>query len=364
MKRRFSAPICLFLSVGIVCLVQAETDEWNPLTNRLVKDGLAVKEVRSLFELPDVAYDPEPMRTKMQTLFEAKFHAGRIREIQRGLAELGFNPGPIDGMDGPRTRKSIAAFQKKFGYKRVGKPSEAALTQIRETQNPELRKKRSDSPPVYKSIIQPERLAEAKEFYQQELDLLNRIDREFRIPPEITVGILTVETRVGKFLGSRPAVTTLASMALCSDFNRVLPFFDEQDLTRERLDWLKARSKKTAGWAYVELKALLEYTRENKLDLVGMPGSVYGAIGISQFMPSNAVRFGVDGNGDGVVDLFNLEDALFSMGSYMKATGWKGTNRRRARKVLFRYNRSRTYVNTVMAVADHLSEPPASQAGR
>jgi membrane-bound lytic murein transglycosylase B len=89
-----------------------------------------------------------------------------------------------------------------------------------------------------------------------------------------------------------------------------------------------------------------------------IPGSFYGAIGIAQFMPSQVLRHGVDGNGDGVVDLFVLEDALFSMGNYLMANGWRGSMRsqRKRRRAIYNYNHSRIYVNTVLAVADHLEE--------
>jgi membrane-bound lytic murein transglycosylase B len=54
--------------------------------------------------------------------------------------------------------------------------------------------------------------------------------------------------------------------------------------------------------------------------------------------------------------MFVLEDALSSLGNYLRAHGWRGPmkSRRRQRKVLYNYNYSKIYVNTVMAVADYL----------
>ena len=94
------------------------------------------------------------------------------------------------------------------------------------------------------------------------------------------------------------------------------------------------------------------------LDPLTVPGSLYGAIGIAQFMPSKALRYGVDGNGDGAVNLFDLEDAVFSMGRYLRANGWRGSmrSRRKQRRAIYNYNHSTIYVNTVLAVADHLRE--------
>ena len=34
-----------------------------------------------------------------------------VRQLQQSLAKLGFNPGKIDGLNGPNTRKAIRAFQ-------------------------------------------------------------------------------------------------------------------------------------------------------------------------------------------------------------------------------------------------------------
>ena len=73
-------------------------------------------------------------------------------------------------------------------------------------------------------------------------------------------------------------------------------------------------------------------------------------------MPTKVLEYGVDGNGDGAVDMFVLEDALYSMANYLQEHGWKGPmkSRWRQRRTILRYNYSKPYVNTVMAVADYL----------
>jgi len=38
-----------------------------------------------------------------------------VLDIQRGLTTLGFNPGPLDGKNGPRTKAAVESFQAKFG---------------------------------------------------------------------------------------------------------------------------------------------------------------------------------------------------------------------------------------------------------
>ncbi|MCP4721788.1 MAG: transglycosylase SLT domain-containing protein, partial [Desulfobacteraceae bacterium] len=86
-------------------------------------------------------------------------------------------------------------------------------------------------------------------------------------------------------------------------------------------------------------------------------GSYAGAMGIPQFMPSNALTLAKDGNNDGRVDLFNHADAISSVANYLKHHGWKpGIPRQRQHEVLFRYNHSNYYVDTLLKVSDKLKE--------
>ena len=54
-----------------------------------------------------------------------------IREIQSRLAELGFEPGPLDGISGPRTRRAIEAYQTAKGLEVTGTPSSDLLASLR-----------------------------------------------------------------------------------------------------------------------------------------------------------------------------------------------------------------------------------------
>ncbi len=53
-------------------------------------------------------------------------------------------------------------------------------------------------------------------------------------------------------------------------------------------------------------------------------GSYAGAMGWSQFMPLSLQHYGIDGNGDGRIDLWNsLPDILASTANYLAAHGWQ-----------------------------------------
>lgn len=71
-----------------------------------------------------------------------------------------------------------------------------------------------------------------------------------------------------------------------------------------------------------------------------------GATGPMQFIPSTWRNHSVDGNGDGVRDITNVEDAIFTAAAYLKACGWPN-----AKKALWGYNPSVSYYNKVIGIA-------------
>jgi membrane-bound lytic murein transglycosylase B len=78
-------------------------------------------------------------------------------------------------------------------------------------------------------------------------------------------------------------------------------------------------------------------------------------MGIAQFLPSSILAYAKDGNNDGRIDLFNHSDAIASIAGYLKNYGWHpGIDGKKAYKIVYRYNRSSYYVNTVLKIAELL----------
>ena len=76
------------------------------------------------------------------------------------------------------------------------------------------------------------------------------------------------------------------------------------------------------------------------------------AVGPMQFIPSSWAIFGVDGDGDGKIDPFDIDDAAMSAAKYLcRAGGGDLSNEANQRNAVYSYNRSTTYVDTVMALA-------------
>jgi membrane-bound lytic murein transglycosylase B len=71
-----------------------------------------------------------------------------------------------------------------------------------------------------------------------------------------------------------------------------------------------------------------------------------GATGPMQFLPSTWRSHAVDGNGDGVKDIANVEDAIYTAAAYLKACGYPDV-----KKALWGYNPSTSYYNKVISLA-------------
>ena len=314
----------------------------------------------------EAVFDPSPMDRKLRELFKLFYGSQYVREIQAGLTQLGYSVGQVDGIAGDNTRQAIKVFENLHGLAGTGEPSAELLARIREDLllPPDRRPKpamvpvqRRVSTRLYSSYLRPRPLAETLAFYQEHREIFRGMERIYGVPGEVAAGILRVETHFGKFLGNDSAMVILSSMALCSDFSHIQSSVADLATGVAERRWLAEKSRERGDWAYNELKALITYARANQQDPFSIPGSIYGAIGICQFMPSNAVMYGIDGSGDGRVDLFNIADAIYSIGCYLRGHGWTGdmTDPEKRRQVIYLYNRSDRYVNTVLAVADHLT---------
>ena len=208
----------------------------------------------------------------------------------------------------------------------------------------------------YKKMTNSLWIDQGRIYMQEQREALQKAHKEFGVDPRVITAIILVETKFGRFMGNRSIISILSTMATLTDAGpreylwRQLP----EDRRLER-DLYEKKADQKAEWAYKELKAFLTYTEQHQMDAVSIKGSYAGALGIAQFMPSNILAYGRDGNGDGRIDLFDDADAIFSIASYLKHYGWKpGLSRQQAYKVVYHYNHSKYYVNTILEITDLL----------
>ncbi len=199
-------------------------------------------------------------------------------------------------------------------------------------------------------------IGKARQYLQENEADLTRIEKEYGVDKKVITAILLVETGLGASVGTRSTLNTLSTIAALTDplvRDRLWDLIpDSKKISRKKFE-KKAAAR--SQWAYKELKAFLEYTDREGLDPVSITGSFAGAVGVAQFMPSSILAYGRDGDNDGMVDMLNHTDSMASIANFLKSHGWRpGQSRQKAEKIIYHYNHSSYYVNTILKISSRL----------
>ena len=159
---------------------------------------------------------------------------------------------------------------------------------------------------VYRSrFIDPIRIEAGVRFWRAHRATLERAETEYGVPAEIIVGIIGVETIYGRDTGSFRVMDALITLAF--DFPANHP------RAKERSEFFKS-----------EIEQFLTLQSRRGVNPFEARGSFAGAMGMPQFMPSSWVKYAVDFDGDGNIDLWNSPaDVIGSVASYFKAFNWQ-----------------------------------------
>jgi membrane-bound lytic murein transglycosylase B len=208
-------------------------------------------------------------------------------------------------------------------------------------------------PEIYAKFLTFEAILLAKTFLRQHHSILKEMERRFDVEMEVAVAILLVETRFGENIGKHRVIPTLASMAIMDSTENLLRNYATiWEMNPEiPFSWIETQASRRANWAYKELKHFLEIIRSEELDPLEVYGSTAGALGMPQFIPSSYIAYAM--NKDSFKGwIYNPEAAIFSIGNYLKSHGWKkGLSLPQQKKLLWHYNRSDPYGETILQVA-------------
>ncbi len=149
-----------------------------------------------------------------------------------------------------------------------------------------------------KIFITKERIQAGTEFWLENREMLERIEKETGVSVEMIVGIIGVETYYGRITGRDRVIDALSTLAF--DYPPRQKFFRN------------------------ELVQFLILAREEELDATAPVGSYAGAMGRPQFMPSSFRAYAVDATGDGKRDIWNnWADVAGSVANYFVEHGWR-----------------------------------------
>jgi len=212
----------------------------------------------------------------------------------------------------------------------------------------------------YQQFLEPAAVRRAQEFSATYRSVLEQAQAAYGVDFYVIASILLVETGCGRNTGQTQVLALLSTFALLDQATyRDLVWARLRPEDRERWDreGFDAKLRQRAAWALAELKALLQWYPNQPERIKALRGSVMGALGWPQFLPSSLVRYGVDGDGNGAIDLFSAADAIHSIANYLKGYGWnpEGTESDH-QAVIFEYNHSTPYVTTILELARRLRQ--------
>jgi len=151
-------------------------------------------------------------------------------------------------------------------------------------------------------FVEPKRIQAGQQFMTAQAAALQAAEQRWGVPAPIIAAIIGVETFYGRNTGNFRALDALATLAF---------------------DFPTGRSDRSAFFRD-ELEALIRLSLREGQAPESYLGSYAGALGLPQFMPSSWLKYAVDFDGDGRIDLQGSpSDAIGSVANFLAAHGWQ-----------------------------------------
>jgi len=154
--------------------------------------------------------------------------------------------------------------------------------------------------------------------YKKEKNIIEKIEKEFKVEKELLLALMGIETNFGNYLGKMDIISSLATLS-----------FD----------------KRRSDFFSKELIILLKLVDKNIIDRNILYGSWAGAFGNFQFMPRTIRNYAIDYNKNKTIELKKTEDSFASAANYLKTIGWK-ENQPCYFKVKLKDNIPKKYLNS------------------
>jgi len=138
-------------------------------------------------------------------------------------------------------------------------------------------------------------IAQGRKHKARNANLFGALERQYGVPAGVLLAIHGMETGFGNFMGDSNVVSAITTLAYeC-----------------RRSEWFKPH-------AIAALKLV-----DNGTLSPNAVGARHGEWGHTQFLPGNIITYGIDGDGNGRVDLTNYVDAMASTSNFLRQKGWQ-----------------------------------------
>ncbi len=136
--------------------------------------------------------------------------------------------------------------------------------------------------------------------YKNNYQLINEVEKKFKVEKELLLSLMGIETNFGKYLGKMDILSSLATLSY---------------------------DKRRSEFFTKELIIALKLIDNKKIKQEELYGSWAGAFGNFQFMPSTILNNAIDYNADNIIDLKSTEDSFASAANYLSKMGWDITGK-------------------------------------
>jgi membrane-bound lytic murein transglycosylase B len=138
-------------------------------------------------------------------------------------------------------------------------------------------------------------VAQGKKRKSRDAAFYDALERQYGVPAGVIIAIHGMETAFGNFMGDSNVLSAIATLA-----------YDCR------------RSEFFSGHAIAALQLV-----DRGVVSPQAVGAKHGELGHTQFLPGNVLKYAVDANGDGRIDMNNMTDSLASTANFLRQKGWQ-----------------------------------------
>ncbi len=147
------------------------------------------------------------------------------------------------------------------------------------------------------NALSTQRIVRGQDKLRQLRPVVDPIAARYGVPAETLFAIWGMESNYGGFVGDIPTIDALATLGF---------------------------EGRREAWAQGQLLAALKILQNRDIDRAQMIGSWAGAMGQTQFLPSNFLAYAVDADGDGRRDIWgSVADVMASTANFLASSGWQ-----------------------------------------
>ena len=234
-------------------------------------------------------------------------------------------------------------FQKKYDYVKFN--IKAAVNNLKYVETVEN----------YSHYFKENILNNSTDCFRKHKDFFFKAFKKYKISPYVILSILTIESHCGGYVSKYNLVESYKALITLKLNKKIRDKVYKQIKARypeTKKQWFLKRVDRKYNWAKKQIKALKLIYLRDKIDIFKIKSSWAGAFGLPQFIPTAFLIFAVDGNNDKKIDIFTVPDAVFSVANYLNKNGWREKAKEDyKKKVVFTYNHSKLYCDTVIKLS-------------